>query len=117
MRTIGFGFMALGLLALVVRVILVSMGVLFGEQAVSRVDVAVASMFGIGVALLAFARADRLRGASAPQPGESQVSSLLNDRLSMVTGIVSVGALVIALINLFVPAQLPSPPRGACPGA
>jgi hypothetical protein len=118
LRTIGFGFIALGGAALIFRVVLVSLGVLFGEQAVNRVDVAVASMFGIGLALLAFARADRLRSAPVPQPGdESRGSSLLNDRLSMVTGIVSVGALVIASVNLFVPVQLPSRPRGACPGA
>jgi hypothetical protein len=111
LRALGFTFLGLGVIAFIARIVLVSLGVLFGDQAVNRVDVIVASVFGIALAFIVFA------GPPQSSDGKPTRLGLLNERVSIVTGIVSVGALVIASVNLFVPVQLPSRPRAACPGA
>ena len=136
---IGALFVFLGVFTLVARVVLVSKGVLYGVQAVSRVDVAAAGFFGIGIVAAAYVRARFLRAKGAWQreqktsaeagggadgsstevgdgAGSAQPAGWINDRLSAIIAIVSAGALVISLINLFVPVQLPVRPKAACPG-
>ncbi|MGX7825954.1 hypothetical protein ACTG9Q_12750 [Actinokineospora sp. 24-640] len=122
---LGVLFLLLGGLTLAGRARLVADGVLYGAQAVTRVDVVAASLFGIGLAAIAYARArharTRAQTVNTQDPGETaairQPSGWINDRLSAITAIVSAGALVISLINLFVPVQLPTRPKAACPGA
>lgn len=112
----GVTALCLGALVGIARVVLVSEGVLYGGEAVNRVDIAIVSLFGIGVAGFAMARARHIH-AKKETDTNNEPSAWINDRLSAVTALVSAGALIVSSINLFWPVELPSRPRAACPGA
>jgi len=111
--------LALSVPAIVARIYLVQVGVLYGTSAVSRVDGIVAGAVGFGLAGLAAGRALK----HAKQQSQAQHSSndekppAIADRVATLTAIASVIAVVVSVINLFSPVDLVGQTKPTCSGA
>lgn len=102
-----------GAASLGLRIHLVNLGVLYGSASVARVDGITAGVFGFGMALIAFALSRRARSKQPTSPAARS----FNDRVAALTAIASVIAVIVSTVNLFVPVELPSRAKPACPGA
>jgi hypothetical protein len=111
----GEAFVIVGIGALIVRIIFVKLGILYGASAVTHVDAAVGASIAIGAAFTVWGWSSMRRAAAVKSKRPS--SPGWTDWFSGVTALVSAGALVVSLVNLLEPLSPPSLATSACPGA
>jgi hypothetical protein len=109
---VGVSILAVAIIALAARIYMVNLGVLYGSASVARVDGIAASLFGGGAAVVATAWSRRARS----QQTTNDTAKTFADRAATLTALASLVALCVSTVNLFVPVELPSRAKLACPG-